>query len=651
MKNIFKPFVLAGAGIIALSSCSDFLDQTSPSEMFPDNVYGSESYTKQALNRVYAGMVLDHTYGCRIPLNFSMNTDVELVDALTASTVTADSERGLCNYNPTNWNRLATNWSEMYEIIENANLVIEGIRSSEIRENEGMRHYLGEALTLRAMIFFDLIRNYGDVPMKVESTQVDGSNLYLPKTDRDVIMDYLLDDLAEAAELLPWAGEDGYTTERCTKGYAYGLAARIALAEAGYSIRETRKEGYVDLSEHREGQQGYSDATYPTMRPGDAKRKELYEHALACLDAVIANGPHRLNPSYENEWYLINQLTLDETYHENIFEVAHGLNYSGEMGYTAGVRMNALSSHFGYSNSSGKVKLTAPFFMSFDPADTRRDVTCAPYELRDATSTQTMTNAPFGIYVAKWDPRKMTEGWRSMNLGVSAKTGYGINWVAMRYSDILLMYAEVVNELYGPSGTGSCGKTAAAALQEVRERAIPTVSQASYIASLGSKEAFFKAVVNERAWELAGEAVRKYDLIRWGLLIDKTVEMLDSYRLAIENDEYVEKLYYKEDATASEWYKIDYSTVQWYAEPDTKDSDTSWKSVSFWGNVKKNGQIDDSNSTYDALNYISNGLIRYDKYSGFQGTSGVVNRHLFPLGATTISDSNGYLQNSYGFSF
>lgn len=75
------------------------------------------------------------------------------------------------------------------------------------------------------------------------------------------------------------------------------------------------------------------------------------------------------------------------------------------------------------------------------------------------------------------------------------------------------------------------------ALAEVRSRAFngnaEKVSQ--YVAqAAGSKESFFDAIVDERAWELAGEAVRKYDLIRWGLLIDKTVEMLDSYKHAIE---------------------------------------------------------------------------------------------------------------------
>lgn len=663
MKNIFKSIFFAGVtGLATLTACSDFLDQSSPSELTPDNVYTNETNTQQALNRVYAGLVLDHTYGSRLPLNFGMNNDVEIVDALDAESVVAVRERGLCNYNPVNWSNLNNNWSEMFEIIENANLVIEGIRSTEYQENENLCHYLGEALTLRAMIFYDLIKNYGDVPMKMESTKTDGSNIYLGKTDRDDIMDSLLIDLEEAAGLLPWAGESGYTSERCTKGFAYGLAARIALFEAGYSIRETRKEGYVDLAERREGQEGYSDGTYPTMRPGDDKRRELYEHALACLDAVIANGPHRLNPSYENEWYLSNQLTLDQTYNENIFEVAHGLNYSGEMGYTAGIRINPTSSYFGYQNSSGKVKLTAPYFMSFDHADLRRDVTCAPYELNTAASTQTMKNAPWGIYVAKWDPRKMTDAWRNMNLGVETKTGYGINWIVMRYSDILLMYAEAVNELQGPDGAGTCGMTARKALTEVRKRAFPTEAQAEkvdqYVAALNGKEDFFNAIVDERAWEFGGEAIRKYDLIRWGLLIDKTVEMLDSYRNAIQNDEYVRELYYQVDPDAEEWYRVDYSTVCWYEIPteleDMNDQELAaagWESTGFWGNVKKDDVIPENNSSYNALNYISNGLVNYDKNSGFQGPANVVNRHVFPIGGTTINDSNGHLQNSYDFPF
>lgn len=658
MNKSIKTIFCAGASLLALASCSDFLDQTSPSEMFPDVVYNSEIFTEQTINLVYSGMTLDHTYGCRIPLNYAMNTDCELVDAVTDETTRSANERGLCNYMPsTSWNRLPQNWSNMYTMIENANLAITGIQGSEIKDNAKMRHLLGEALALRAMLYFDLVRNYGDVPLKLEPAKSDGSNLYTPKTDRDVIMDQIRTDLMEAADLLPWAGQEGYTTEHATKGFALGLAARVALAEAGYSIRESRKDGYVDLSEKREGQRGISDATYPTMRPGDAKRKELYEFAEKCLSQVIAEGPHRLNASYENEWYLQNQLRLDQTYYENIFEIAHGLNMSGEMGYTAGVRMNTQGNDFGYSNSSGKVKVPATHFYSFDKNDLRRDVSCAPYELRGAETMQTFTNQPFnGIYIAKWDPRKMGEQWLAMNKAVTRKTGYGINWVVMRYSDILLMYAEVVNELIGPDGAGTCGKTAKDALAEVRARAFDASLKAekvdNYVAAAAAdKNTFFNAIVNERAWEFTGEAIRKYDLIRWGLLTDKIIDMFDQHRANIANHYYPEKLYYKEDATAPNWYKIDYSSVCWFRE-DIPSNTTDLKEATWFGSVFKDTDAeiqDPKNELYNSMSVICRGLIQYDPQTGYQGPAEVANRHLIPIGSETIINSNGTLSNSYGF--
>lgn len=68
-------------GLLSITSCSDFLDQSSPSEIKGDMVFNSLTFTEQSLNKVYAGLTLDHTYGARIPLNFGFNTDIELVDA------------------------------------------------------------------------------------------------------------------------------------------------------------------------------------------------------------------------------------------------------------------------------------------------------------------------------------------------------------------------------------------------------------------------------------------------------------------------------------------------------------------------------------------------------------------------------------------
>ena len=634
MKKIFKSFAIVGIGAIILTSCSDFLDQTSPSEMTGDAVFNSTTYTQQALNKVYAGLTKDETYVQSVPIHFGMNSDIELVDGLGATNSNSNNERGTCNYNPQlSWSKLNNNWKGMYEAIENANIVVEGIEGSAlIAEGNASRSkmlmFKGEALTLRAMLYLDLIRTYGDVPMKFETTNTDGSNIYLGKTDRDVIMERLITDLEEAIGYLPWAGTSGYTTEKMTKGFAHGLLARIAMTYAGYSIRESSKSGYENMPD--------CDATYPTQRPGTEKRRELYTLAVKHLDAIIASGYHKLNPSYENEWYLLNQLTLDQTYQENLYEVAHGVSFSGEMGYTIGVRINGKTTYYGAKgNSSGKVKVTAPFFWSFNKNDQRRDLTFANFDIREGDNGNTIEtmqgNSPFGIYLAKWDPRKMTDKWLIAARASADKVATGINNVIMRYSDVLLLYAEVLNELQGADAVGpTCGLSARKAFEEVRSRAFAETHKAeaiSYVNSLSSGDEFFNALVDERAWEFAGEAIRKWDLIRWGLLSQKIEEAKAAYKELIKVAP--KKLYYK--MKADKPGEIDPESICWYEEPQVT---TDYKSVNFWGSENE----ETGSNVVDNLPYISAGL-----------NTPVINRHVFPIGATTISDSNGTLQNSYGF--
>ena len=125
MKKIFKSFAIVGIGAIILTSCSDFLDQTSPSEMTGDAVFNSTTYTQQALNKVYAGLTKDETYVQSVPIHFGMNSDIELVDGLGATNSNSNNERGTCNYNPQlSWSKLNNNWKGMYEAIENANIVV-----------------------------------------------------------------------------------------------------------------------------------------------------------------------------------------------------------------------------------------------------------------------------------------------------------------------------------------------------------------------------------------------------------------------------------------------------------------------------------------------------------------------------------------------
>lgn len=645
MKKILSLMALTCA--FGMSSCSDFLDQKSESDMDGDVVFDSEYYTGLRVNKLYGALAQDRTYSQDIPIKWGSNTDCELVDGLGQNAYNETHYRGVGNYNVNpGFGNLNGSWTAMYGIIEDANINIEGIQNSSLLTAGGstqkaIERYLGECKTMRAMIYFDLLRYFGDIPYKMESTKPDLSNAYLPKTDRDVIMDGLMTELEEAIELLPWAGEvSQYTTEHFTKGYAHALLGQIALTRAGYAIREAAKEGYETAS--------FSDPTYPTQRPDAATRKALYEKALKHFTAVITSGRHQLNPSFENEWYLLNQLTLDQTYRENIFEIPMGEGATGELGYTVGVRLSGVTTEYGYGNSTGPLKVTAPLLYSYDPNDTRRDVTCSNMQIAQnttlgVTEEQILKNAPFGMYVGKWDPRKMSAKWRENNLKASGKHTTGINVVRMRYPQVLLWYAEVMNELAGPDGRyeGDAGMTARQALAEVHTRAFNADHKAdaqAYVDAIpANKDAFFNAIVDENAWEFAGEGLRKFDLIRWNLLVAKIQEFKETYLRQLTDGTYQEKIYFNyTDATKT---KIDYSSITWYGIPADKTEADYDSSMDSFGSSKTDTGTDTQVDTN--LPSISSGLLE---------NAQVKNRYLMPIGSTTISASGGALHNSYGYS-
>lgn len=652
MKNIAKILFLA-ASLFSITSCSDFLDQTAPSEQSGENVFESTFFTELAVNKLYGLMTQDATYSRDIPIVLSTNSDCELVDGLGTDASNTTHERGAMNYNVSpGWSKLANVWDAMYSIIENANLIVEGINESSLitaggSDQRTMERFKGEALTIRAMAYFDLIRLFGDIPYKSKSSNPDLSNVYIGKIDRDIIMDELIKDLESAATLLPWAGEiSSYTTERVTKGYAHSLLANIALTRAGWNIREHAKEGYISAEQN-------SDPVYPTQRCDNATRTQMYELALKHLAIVIDNNTHQLNPSFSNEWYLVNQRQLDETYHENIFEIPMGLGVSGELGYTVGVRISGSSTLYGeQGNSSGKLKVTAPYFWSFRDGDQRRDITCCNLQLKTESNVlkeKMLGNTPFAIYCGKWDIRQMNEGWRQVAIATGkAKWMTGINCIRMRYPQVLLMYAETLNELAnGPDGTYTGAATsigtARKALELVHTRAFADANKSdakNYIDAISGKDAFFNAIVDENAWELAGEGFRKYDLIRWNLLADKIRKFKSDYesQLYSSTNSYPEKVYF--NYTDNTKTAIDVSSITWHGLPSGKNSGDYDDSNNFWGKER----TDNKGQAQLTVNLpsISSGLVG--------DNVPVVNRYLLPIASTTISASNGMLHNSYGFS-
>lgn len=704
MKNIFLKTLFVGCGVFALTACNDYLDPESPSLTDESKVFENPASTSLAVNGLYADLCGEN-YTQLMTIHQGAGTDVELIDGIGA-TATSANERGAMNYNirPGDWAKLGSLWELQYKTILDCNRVVDGIKKSTIftegsaSEKSLMGRYMSEAMTIRAMVYLDLIRVFGDVPYMAEATKEDLSNANVGKTDRDIIMDVLIEDLEWVVDnaYLPWA--DQITSEHVNMGYAEALLANICMTRAGYAIREKAKEGYVTAD--------YSDNVYPTQRPSDEECLALYTKAAEHLKAVIDKGIHQMNPSFENEWEKLNKLELDQTYYENMFEIPMGFGNAGELGYTVGVRLNDSNKKlnniidYGFTNSSGKLKTTAVQLYSYAAHDQRRDITCVNYEIKDidrsattldgsgtwTTAESMLSNKPFGLYIGKWDVRKMSDQWRNQNLTATNKFGYGINPVRMRYPQVLLWYAECLNEING-------GPTAEAKqmLKAVHHRAYfgdesnsELTAFDAFVDSKTSKEDFLDAICEENKLEFCGEGFRKWDLIRWNKLHQAIWTAKKNYIKWRANGYFQEKLYYK--YTDDTEKRFDNASFLWYGTERTWPGTMSTQSMRK-GTAPTNEWLDSygyrstKGSLYPGLGVDMKGLnaCSYNKGAfgqepsslsidlpsicgGLVGTQmptanatcndegvTVKNRYLMPIYTNVINSSNGRLSNSYGF--
>jgi hypothetical protein len=175
------------------------------------------------------------------------------------------------------------------------------------------------------------------------------------------------------------------------------------------------------------------------------------------------------------------------------------------------------------------------------------------------TAESLVKNKPWGLYLGKWDVRKMSDRWKAQNLTASLKFGYGINPVRMRYPQILLWFAECENELNGPT------TAAKDALKAVHARAYNDAPTKSYngestaneelydfnadVDNASTKAALQKLISFENALEFCGEGFRKWDLIRWNTLHDAIVQFKKNYVAMQDADAgtkvFQDKVYFK----------------------------------------------------------------------------------------------------------
>ena len=490
MKKIL--YILSAALVAASAvSCEKFLDTDSPSAFDAATVYSNYTLTEGTIYGIVETFCEVNSYRGRFLPWYGHNTDIEWYNTYKPGDGKSDISGYDCLPNNSQLNLSNGPFPLMYMGIERANLVIEGLREyGNTAENADMAYLLGEALTLRAMIYYDLTKAWGDVPARFQSLTSD--TIYAPKDSRDVIYKQILADLDEAIPYLPYPGATAATsrTDRVNKVFAEGLYARIALMASGYAIRpDDGKVGTADLG------------TVRLSSDPDLAKDVLYPKALTYLKDAV--GKASLESDYETYWYNMNNmnnLTAGPAY-ETLYVIPFGAG-RGRWNFTYAISSEGASISNGVSRGGDAGPVPTVYF-KYPAGDKRRDVTCVNYKWNKDNSIE-----PAGI--GKWYFGKYRFEWMDAQPYTGGNDD-GIKPVVMRYADILLMAAEIENELNGPTNAKKY-------LQEVRARACGEEAAETYVAGLGTKDAFFKAVQDERALEFCGEFLRKADLIRWNLL-------------------------------------------------------------------------------------------------------------------------------------
>ena len=504
MKKIFLYFLSAAALLILGTSCEKFLDTESPSSFDSATVFSNYDLVEGTIFGITETFCEVNSYRGRFLPWYGFNTDVEWYNTYKPGDGKSDIAGYQCEPNNSQLNLSNGPFPLMYMGIERANLVIEGLREyGNVEENADMAYLLGEALTLRAMIYYDLIKAWGDVPARF--TSLTSETIYAAKESRDVIFKQILADLEEAIPYIPYPGTTAATsrTDRVNKLFAEGLYARIALLASGYAIRPD------------DGMVGTGDlGTIRLSNDSELSKGTLYPKALAYLKDAINSGTASLANDFEDYWYRQNNmdnLTAGPAF-ETLYVIPFGAG-RGRWNFTFAVSSEGASISNGVSRGGDAGPLPTMYF-KYGKNDQRRDVTCVNYKWNKDNTIE-----PAGI--GKWFFGKYRFEWMNAQPYTGGNDD-GIKPVVMRYADILLMAAEIANE------QGELA-TAKNYLKQVRERAyIDNWEEAdAYVEAIGDKDAMFKAIVDERALEFCGEFLRKTDLIRWNLLKTNLDEAAD----------------------------------------------------------------------------------------------------------------------------
>lgn len=340
-------------------------------------------------------------------------------------------------------------WNNHYTGIRRVNTILDRIRESNVNEQVKNR-IVAESRFLRALFHFNLVRVFGDVPLVTSRILTVEDAYTFTRTGANEVYTQIIADLIAAEEGLPV--DIGAQHGRATRGAAESLLGKV----------------YLTIQD--------------------------YENARTVLGKVINSNKYDLMENYADLWRPENKNNI-----ESIFDVQFEKNVTASTGAPFTERYTPyLYPHLPFTTTGGGYNIpTEDLLEAFEQSDLRKEASLNESYINTDGS---VVSGLEGRYNIKFYDMPVQGG------------GSGDNWPVLRYADVLLMYAEALNEIsFDPNGL------AFDLLNRIRERAgIPKklFNHPDPRYAVNSHEEFRLAIEQERRVELAFEGHRWFDLVR-----------------------------------------------------------------------------------------------------------------------------------------
>jgi len=511
--------------VLAVSSCG-FLEKE-PMVVSADKYYNTVEDAQNALYGIYGTLNSREIYGEYYSVNFSLNDDLSFRSGVSSS------DEDTYVHNPSN-PRIYEMWWTFYQGINNANYFLETIAGKPELDPDGQMS--AQARFLRAYYHFLLAQAWGDVPLMQKAAR-SYHETNVAKTPQADVLKWCTEEMKLSIEAYPVEVEGA--PSKLSQDSMKGILARVCLFAAGAT---------VDCS-------------------AEAKSAYLQCADTMCAD-IIKSQRHTLNPDYSDVFIRYISNVYDTDYRDSMWEVDFYGDRSAK-GYTNGY-IGEINGLYSYNSATLKDEdwvcnvayarfmntlLLWDMYMEDDRTatqkglafitDLRQEWTVPPYHYNGRKASEDPMCYPYGgspgdVRELKGciDKTPYVQNKQSTNenpLVMPSCRYFGtfrrevkyegiqrnqvataINYPLLRYSDVLLMYAEAENEINKAPTSDAYD-----AIKQVRDRAgIATLDFGAY-----DYESFRQFVRNERGREMPFESLRKYDLIRWGIFVERMKEV------------------------------------------------------------------------------------------------------------------------------